>query len=475
MIDWLGSSVRGRAFLLVLSLLFADLLLLSASASAKSSSCSASKKAASQPSIVGRVGSTDRAASCPNEIASSNRADDASEDKDNNERRIPKIHLRCAGKSVVKIASSEDDVLAALSPAIEELGFENCTLTERELEAIKQVNRLTMLGFIRCDLSRVKLSTVARQNITDLWIQECQVSESTFVSFSEFSTLRSLYMDVDGAAYDEDLLSEIRRLRKLRDLRLEARFQSREKVPLGAVGEWKNLEEVYLQSFDLSGDSLAGLKGCRRLWHVTFDHCSLPDKSCQYLGDLRSVEEMDLCCDNLTDDGLKRISALPNLSKIDVSCNTITDEGVSTLSKHKKLTDVYLRSSRITDRSLDYLALLPALKSLSLDAGITDGWLSRFSKFRLLTHLSLESNDADCITDTGLVQLKNCQSLKSLDLYGCNQITRSGITHFAGSPVRHFSFYDCKNMTPSTSSDNDTVYMHIGEKGELIKDLEAPG
>lgn len=280
---------------------------------------------------------------------------------------------------------------------------------------------------------------------------------------------------LDGAAFDEELLSEIRSLRRLRDLRLDALSDSGKKVPLGAVGEWKGLEELYLQSFDLSGDALTGFKDCRRLWHVSFDSCSLPDESCQYLGDLRSAEEISLYCDKLTDDGLKRLSALPNLSRIDVSCGTITDEGTSTLTKHKRLTEVHLSSQRVTDKSVDYLALLPALNSLSLDAGITDTWLSKLSKFRRLTYLSLANADADCITDAGLAQLKNCQSLKSLDLSRCNQITRSGIRKLAGSPLRHFSFYDCKNLTPSTCSDDDTVYMHFGEKGELIQDLEAPG
>jgi hypothetical protein len=89
---------------------------------------------------------------------------------------------------------------------------------------------------------------------------------------------------------------------------------------------------------------------------------------------LTQLKHLDLHGTQLTDDGLRPISALTNLEWLDVGTGTkITDRGLVTIGGLSHLTYLCINGDQVTDRGVRFLSRLTNLQSLVVtDTIITD-------------------------------------------------------------------------------------------------------
>jgi hypothetical protein len=152
---------------------------------------------------------------------------------------------------------------------------------------------------------------------------------------------------------------------------------------------------------------LAGVKGLRRLTGT----CErLADVELKNLGDLKTLEELDLAGANtVSDETLKEIGRLTNLRRLVLwhHSNTFTDAGLAHLRGLKNLQFLDLNASPVTDAGLAHLAGLPDLEVLNLSR----------------TH----------ITDTGLASLKALKNLRKLVIDDTPQVTAEAVKALAAA------------------------------------------
>uniref|UniRef100_A0AAY4ASI3 F-box domain-containing protein n=1 Tax=Denticeps clupeoides TaxID=299321 RepID=A0AAY4ASI3_9TELE len=141
-------------------------------------------------------------------------------------------------------------------------------------------------------------------------------------------------------------------------------------------------------------------------------------------------------CANITDAILNALGQnCPRLRILEVArCSQLTDVGFTTLARVSlpALSDTHKPECRITDGTLIQLSIhCPRLQVLSLSHCelITDDGIRHLGSGPC-AHDRLEVIELDncpLITDASLEHLKTCHSLDRIELYDCQQITRTGI------------------------------------------------
>jgi Leucine-rich repeat (LRR) protein len=75
----------------------------------------------------------------------------------------------------------------------------------------------------------------------------------------------------------------------------------------------------------------------------------------------------------ITDEGLKNLSAMKGLQVLDLTGTNITDEGLKYLAAMKELKTLRLANTKVTDEGMEQLTKLPKLASVALDdTAVTD-------------------------------------------------------------------------------------------------------
>ncbi|XP_028415799.1 F-box/LRR-repeat protein 20-like [Dendronephthya gigantea] len=202
----------------------------------------------------------------------------------------------------------------------------------------------------------------------------------------------------------------------------------------------------HIQSFIAKGCTLIQDEGvqhlarnCRNLHTLNLHSCELlTDVAIKAVGENCSDLQF-LCvsgCLHLTDASLQALGeGCPHLRTIEVAqCLQLTDAGFSKLAKGcHNLEKMDLEECvLITDATLTNLSTWCSnLRQLSLShcEQISDDGIHRLSAgHNAEEYLEvLELDNCPSITDTALYHLKDCRSLKRIELYDCQLITRGGI------------------------------------------------
>ncbi len=133
----------------------------------------------------------------------------------------------------------------------------------------------------------------------------------------------------------------------------------------------------------------------------------ITDAGMVHLGQIGSLEYLDLPNNGITDKGLAHIATLKNLKHLWVcgsSNSPLTNTALKHVSKLQSLEYLLIGGIRFTDIGMDDLAKLTNLKELNL--------------------VYVES-----ITNEGLARLKTLKLLEKLDISSCQNITISGLSH----------------------------------------------
>ncbi|KAK6176095.1 F-box/LRR-repeat protein 14 [Patella vulgata] len=214
-------------------------------------------------------------------------------------------------------------------------------------------------------------------------------------------------------------------LRKLRQLNL----RSCRHVSDQGIGHLAGLNQPSSVSEDLEKTGNArleylGLQDCQKLTDHALKHVSLG---------LCHLKTINLSfCGSVTDSGIKFLSKMTNLRELNLrSCDNISDTGLGFLAEGGS-TIVALDVSfcdKVGDQGLVFLSQgMFNLRSLSLSAcNISDDGVQRLvNSLHELTTLNI--GQCGRITDVSLSLIgEKLKQLRSIDLYGCTQITTVGL------------------------------------------------
>lgn len=171
-------------------------------------------------------------------------------------------------------------------------------------------------------------------------------------------------------------------------------------------------------------------KHLRSLHLVQRDNEQISAESWQQIGQLTSLEELNILGFEIDDHSLEQIGKLKNLFKLSLRAplNT-TAEAWESLLDLKQLSRLELET--VDAESLVQIARLENLESLSITGkAIGDEHLRSISRMKGLCTLELQRTS---ITDEGLAQLANMPNLTYLRLSHC-EITGTGLKSLASLP-----------------------------------------
>jgi len=241
----------------------------------------------------------------------------------------------------------------------------------------------------------------------------------------EFLAMKNVKLGDRGVAYLKDCTS-------LRRLELD-------RVGLTASGmahfsDMTDLEELWLVGNNITNRGLAHLKPLRRLKSLELGSTRTNANAVFYLKELKSLEDLGLGVTDITDMHLAQLSELTNLRRLFAGGNStgpISDEGLRHLSRLKHLEELCVCGDWITAQGIAYLAEIPNLNRLSLGSEtLDDDVFAALATIKSLTWLELSAFQG--LTVTGLNQLNRLSGLRSLSVFPVRQdssgLDLSGLT-----------------------------------------------
>ena len=149
------------------------------------------------------------------------------------------------------------------------------------------------------------------------------------------------------------------------------------------------------------------------------------------IGQLRSLETLDLSQSNVTDDDLPPLGRLVNLRELKLAETGISGSGLEHLGGLEHLERLELNDTKVTDDSLRHLTKLGSLRQLRLvGTQIGDSGLVHLARIASLQSLKLTRTK---VTDAGLRSLQNLGELRGLTLDE-TIVTEAGLKYLAELP-----------------------------------------
>ena len=166
-----------------------------------------------------------------------------------------------------------------------------------------------------------------------------------------------------------------------------------------------NLEYLGLEGAQVTDAGLVYLKKMLKLKSLRLYGTRVTERGFVHLEGLQNLENLQVLF-GVTETGLMHLSKLPSLKSITVNGDSLGEEGLALLLKFESLEHVYIDNTDKMDAIVKEIVNLHGLKELTIDTGLTD---------------------------EGLIELKNMQSLQKLTI-GPSKITGSGISALAQLP-----------------------------------------
>ncbi len=175
--------------------------------------------------------------------------------------------------------------------------------------------------------------------------------------------------------------------------------------------ETRTAKEGDLPGFSVTGDlKLSELPVPNVPFGLIFSE--ITDAGLKEITAFKRLETLALMSIEVTDAGLKELVPLKQLKSLELACTKVTDEGMKQLATFKQLKWLKLMGTKVTDAGLKEIAALNQLQSLHLD-GLTDVGVKELAPLKQLRTLS--SNVAT-VTDVGLKELAALDQLQTLKL-----------------------------------------------------------
>ncbi len=184
----------------------------------------------------------------------------------------------------------------------------------------------------------------------------------TNAGLSYIAQLRSLVvLDLEGTSVTTEGIDSLSGQPKLECLVLnftgvcEAEY-------LGALRQLKKLRTLHLCDTFLANEGVAELSSLK-LSTLTLSRTSIDDVAMAHLGEMTTLEWLDVEEVGVTDEGLRCLSGLTRLRHLNLTRTKITNSGLAALRAMSHLEELYISHTRTTDDGIPHLT---DLKNLSL-------------------------------------------------------------------------------------------------------------
>lgn len=146
-------------------------------------------------------------------------------------------------------------------------------------------------------------------------------------------------------------------------------LDSRKLTPDGwnALGQFKNLESLWLMDSSIDGRSMGGIGKLTELRTLTLVRTGVSDVGMKALGGLKKLKTLIVSETRVTDEGLKHLENLTSLVELQIGNTAITAKGLMYLGKNQGMGMVLGRGSKIAD------ADMPKLEKLFPNCEIVSG------------------------------------------------------------------------------------------------------
>ncbi len=160
----------------------------------------------------------------------------------------------------------------------------------------------------------------------------------------------------------------------------------------------------------------------------------------EYLDRVRGLGLPFLC----RDEDLSYLARCKNLTSISIVRGTISGAGLAHLAGLTQLKRLGIESTGLDGSGFESIAALQRLEELEIIGPVTDKTLAAIARMPALRHLDLTDTK---ITDAGLRELANTQSLQLIFITNADQITGDGLLQLARAPrLTSFGLSRCPNV-----------------------------
>jgi len=198
---------------------------------------------------------------------------------------------------------------------------------------------------------------------------------------------------------------------------------------IASLGLLNRLSSISLEDTAVGNEGLVALSGCP-LEHLNINHARHVTDSgiARFAARCKGLQSLEADTRCITDDGMEAIGMLTRLHRLDLFGAQVSDNGVKHLQALAALEHLELCSGMLSDIACgvigDSMLKLEHL-NLSNNDNISDKGLAKFHQLRELNALNLTHSR---VSHGGVERLlKKVSKLKTLVLYECPLVSRSGI------------------------------------------------
>ncbi len=299
--------------------------------------------------------------------------------------------------TAIRIADDQLIHIAHLT-GLQELDLSETNILGTGLKYLAKLDSLKKLWLANTHVGDDELSSLLElPSLEDLGLRDTPTTDAGMVHVGKITSLEVLSL---SAGVGDEGLAHLNGLKNLRWLSTGDRGVTDK--GLACLAGLTNLEYLGLEGAQVSDAGLVYLKNMSKLKKIRLYGTPVTEKGFVHLKSLKNLEEINVLF-GVTETGLVALSKLPSLKNITVDGDSLGEEGLKLLSKFKSLEHVYIDNTDKMDAIIKELINLRGLKKLTLGTGLTDN---------------------------GLIQLKNMQSLQALTI-GPSRITGKGIAALA--------------------------------------------
>lgn len=178
------------------------------------------------------------------------------------------------------------------------------------------------------------------------------------------------------------------------------------------VGEMESLQDLDLSGTQITDTGLVHLRGLKQLKNLSLDETQVTPAGLAQLEPLQSLESLRAyLASHLDDESVKAVARMKSLRRLTTHLD-ISDAGVEALATLPHLESMSLSGQKITDAAMVHVGRMKSLKSLELQAApVSDAGLTELSQLKQLETLELSETR---VTSRGIQHLGNLPGLKRL-------------------------------------------------------------
>ena len=316
-----------------------------------------------------------------------------------------------------------------------ELDLSDVAMTDKGLSSLAGLTKLRRLNLQSADVTDAGLDALRQMTqLEELSLYRTKVTNAGLAKLAALKNLRTIdlrYSRVTGSGVRELTA----KLPKAEIFMLDSSTPEPKRAKAAsvvatqgdqAIGDWLraigakvqmtdgHVTGVSLNATSITDREMVVLTRLSRLRDLSMQHTEISTIGLEQLGNVRSVERLNLGHTLLGDNALPMLASLTNLRVLEMPSTLVDGSGLSALKGLPNLRELNLDSAPIGNEGMQVLAQLTALESLvRRHTDITDPGMAHFATLKNLKRLDLTSLD---ITEKGLEGLAPLTQLEDLDL-----------------------------------------------------------